>query len=418
MKKQLQIARSVVRALRGRPGCPKLDSPRWPWDAVAGPLWRIRAARHLRDCARCRSTADDLVPVDRLLAETPLVPVPAHLTTHGKPRPRLAARALPLAAAGAAGAAGAAVVAAVILTLYVVAPHRAARFAAAPAPVPTASVASGVTPSPSPSPSPSRPPSPRPSAAAVPPATLATPAKKGVAVWAFTGVSQALRDSGANWYYTWSTQHSGITTPPGVDFVPMIWGANSVTPDSLAQARSASPYLLGFNEPDLSGQANMSVEQALNLWPSLMTAGRALGSPAVATGGDTPGGWLDRFMSGAASRGYRVDFIALHWYGGDFVTNRAVSQLRSYLQAVYNRYHKPIWLTEYALIDFSTGRARYPAQDQQAAFVTASATMLQSLRYVQRYAWFALPASDNSPTGLFREGPQVTTVGRAFEAAG
>jgi len=239
-----------------------------------------------------------------------------------------------------------------------------------------------------------------------------------VAVWAFTGVSQALRDSGANWYYTWSTQHSGITTPPGVDFVPMIWGANSVTPDSLAQARSASPYLLGFNEPDLSGQANMSVEQALNLWPSLMTAGRALGSPAVATGGDTPGGWLDRFMSGAASRGYRVDFIALHWYGGDFVTNRAVSQLRSYLQAVYNRYHKPIWLTEYALIDFSTGRARYPAQDQQAAFVTSSATMLQSLRYVQRYAWFALPASDNSPTGLFREGPQVTTVGRAFEAAG
>src|SRR6266571_4833061 len=102
------------------------------------------------------------------IAETPLVPVPADQTAHGKPGPRLAVRALPVAAAGAA------VVAAVILTLYVVAPHRTARFAAAPAPVPTAalptaSVAPGVTPSPSPSPSSSRPLSPQASAGAVPP---------------------------------------------------------------------------------------------------------------------------------------------------------------------------------------------------------------------------------------------------------
>ncbi|MEK8169389.1 glycosyl hydrolase [Streptomyces sp. M19] len=65
-------------------------------------------------------------------------------------------------------------------------------------------------------------------------------------------------------------------------------------------------------------------------------------------------------MSGAADRGLRVDFIPLHWYGGDF-SSAAADQLRGYLQAVYDRYHKPIWLTEYALTDFSSGTRATPA---------------------------------------------------------
>jgi hypothetical protein len=240
-----------------------------------------------------------------------------------------------------------------------------------------------------------------------------------VSVWSFNGVNQALAQSGATWYYTWSTTHSGISAPNGVGFVPMIWGPGSVTTQALAQAKAAGPYLLGFNEPDLASQSNMSVDSALSLWPQLMSTGQTLGSPSVASGGSTAGGWLDRFMSGAAGKGYRVDFITLHWYGADFNTVNAVNQLRSYIQAVYDRYHKPIWLTEYALIKFASGGSTFPTQDQQAAFVTASAKMLAGLSFVQRYAWFALPASDTADsTGLFRSGPQVTAVGRAFEAAG
>ena len=223
------------------------------------------------------------------------------------------------------------------------------------------------------------------------------------------GVSSALAQSGATWYYTWSTAHPGITTPQGTTFVPMIRAAVDATPANLAAAKAAGPYLLNFNEPDLSSQANMTVEQVLDLWPQLVAAGKILGSPSVASGADTSGGWLDRFMSGAKSRGYRVDFITLHSYGGDFRTTQAVSQLRSYLRSVYNRYHLPIWLTEYALVDFSHG-TRFATPDQQAAFVTASATMLKSLSYVQRYAWFGLQSTGDAQSGLFRAGPQITTV--------
>lgn len=133
----------------------------------------------------------------------------------------------------------------------------------------------------------------------------------------------------------------------------------------------------------------MTPAQALALWPKLMRTGMRLGSPAVAADGDKPGGWLDEFMKGAAARHYRVDFIALHWYGTDFDTSDAVARLRRYVRAVYARYHKPIWLTEFALIRFGTPKV-YPSGREQAAFLKAATAMLAGLRGVERYAWFAL----------------------------
>ncbi len=241
-------------------------------------------------------------------------------------------------------------------------------------------------------------------------------AKKGVSAWAFNGVKKALAESGASWFYTWGPDHAGLASPRQVRFVPMIWGAGSVTTPTLREVKREGHYLLGFNEPDMSSQSNMTVSQALALWPKLMATGMKLGSPAVATGAATPGGWLDRFMHGAKASGYRVNFIAVHWYGADFATRAAVGQLGSYLRAIHARYHLPIWLTEFALIRFGA-TTTFPSPRQQAAFVTAAARMLQSLSFVQRYAWFALPATPGDGTaGLFRSGPVATTAGHAFEA--
>jgi Glycosyl hydrolase catalytic core len=244
---------------------------------------------------------------------------------------------------------------------------------------------------------------------------VAANAKKGVSVWTFSGVRKALARSGASWYFTWSSQHAGVASPTGVRFVPMIWGAGSVTSATLRQARRDGPYLLGFNEPDNSGQSNMTVSQALGLWPKLMRTGMKLGSPAVATDALTAGGWLDRFMRGVSARHYRVNFIAVHWYGGDFATRQAVGELRSYLRAIHARYHRPIWLTEFALMRFGA-TVTFPTPRLQAAFVTAAASMLEHLPFVQRYAWFALPATPgDGSAGLFRPGAIATTAGRAFE---
>ena len=252
----------------------------------------------------------------------------------------------------------------------------------------------------------------RTSAAPTTPATPARSVRKGVSTWDFPGLGAALRDVGAGWYYNWSAGPSaGAGT--GAEFVPMIWGSGSVTPANLAKAKAAGKVLLGFNEPDLAGQANLTVSAALDLWPQLQATGQRLGSPAVASGGATAGGWLDQFLAGARQRGYRVDFITLHWYGSDFSAN-ATGQLRGYLQAVYDRYHLPIWLTEYALIKFPD---TYPSAAQQVAFINASTAMLGSLPYLERYAWFALPTSTaGDRTGLYRDGSTPTAAGAAYRS--
>ncbi|MEU9457053.1 glycosyl hydrolase [Streptomyces sp. NPDC048277] len=258
----------------------------------------------------------------------------------------------------------------------------------------------------------------RPSAADAGPATggtaVAASARKGVGLNPVDGASQALADSGAGWYYNWTSSTGPVTKPAGDEYVPMIWGPGSVTDTELSQATREGSQLLTFNEPDSATQANMTPEQALDLWPQLEATGLRLGAPAVASGADVPGGWLDRFMQGAADRGLRVDFIPLHWYGGDFGPG-ATDQLRSYLQAVHDRYHKPIWLTEYALIDFSQGTPRYPSQQEQIDFINASTHMLDSLDYVERYAWFAL-STQTSPTGLYN-GTDANASGLAYRDA-
>lgn len=259
------------------------------------------------------------------------------------------------------------------------------------------------------------------SAAAPPPpappvAPVAASAKKGVSTWNFDGVGRALTDVRAGWYYNWAVHPDGIATPPNVEFVPMIWGTKFTDDATLARAKANGKVLLGFNEPDLPDQANMTPEQALDLWPKLAATGLRLGSPAVAHSGDKAGGWLDRFMTGAAQRGLRVDFIAVHWYGSDF-SEAAVGHLRNYLDAVHARYGKPVWLTEYSLIDFSSGSPRYPSQAQLAAFARGSSAMLESLPYVERYAWFALPA-DKPGTGLYAPGGTPNQAGAAYRDAG
>ena len=476
MKEQLTTCRVVVRALRADPACPGLVLTTEGWDGVPSPLWRKRIARHIRACRRCGAQEDGLIAAERLLAGLTLVPLPAAWASRaaairvvgtarefGGPHPggaggaghagggamvragrggpraaghrglvrRGAGRAAGhsrhariLAKAGgslqaklvAASVAASCVVAGGVAVVHLHGAHPAAAThhvqavpVALPAPV-TRALAR-------PSPKPVR--TTHPPRKPAPPPRPASNAKKGVAAWAFTGAPQALARSGASWYYTWSaTPAGGIASPQGVRFVPLIWGAANVNAATLSQVRGEGRYLLGFNEPDMSGQANMSPGQALGLWPQLEATGMRLGSPAVADNGATPGGWLDQFMTGAAARGYRVNFITLHWYGADFATAPAVSQLESYLQAVHARYHKPIWLTEFALANFGAS-PQTPSRGQQAAFLTAATAMLQRLSYVQRYAWFGLEATPGDGSmGLFRSGPVATTVGRAFQAAG
>ena len=254
-------------------------------------------------------------------------------------------------------------------------------------------------------------------------ANVVTP-KKGIAAARYGPANLALAD--ASWYYDWgSNPHSG-TVPAGhqpLEFVPMLWGANYVTDPSInalttGKNNGTYKYLLGFNEPDLGSQANMTVAQAISLWPRLIATGLILGSPAPSY----PGTWFDNFMSQASANNLRVDFICLHYYAPPNAAN-AVSALKTFITNIYNKYQKPIWLTEFGAPDCKAlgwcgSNAAALTQAQVDAFVPQVIAMLEDLACVQRYAWFV----DASQTGfelsaLFNSSGALTQTGIDFRDA-
>ncbi len=139
----------------------------------------------------------------------------------------------------------------------------------------------------------------------------------------------------------------------------MFWNAPSQT--TINNAKTLNPnYVLGFNEPERSDQANMSVAQAISSWTTISNsfAGTTtkLVSPAVADTGGATGGqaWLSSFMSQATANGLKVDAVAFHWYGVSTPDNPAgaASSFLSRVDSYHNSYGLPVFITEFAIHDW------------------------------------------------------------------
>jgi hypothetical protein len=249
---------------------------------------------------------------------------------------------------------------------------------------------------------------------------LVHPEKVGIGTWGIDAKGTALSDLDRfnfGWYTNWRTDplwSAGGEGNGDKRFVPMIWGGEDVTRQNLKSADdAASGYLLGFNEPDNSSQAKMSVEQAIKLWPSLMRTKLELGSPACTTsetlGADS---WLGRFMDQADKKGYDVDFISVHYYAED----PSISDFKDFLKDVKKEYGRPVWVTEWALVDWEDPD-RY-SSEELAEFASAAIRMMDNLNFVKRHAWFgAYEGGDgwDINTELLDAEGNLTAVGEAFQ---
>ena len=175
--------------------------------------------------------------------------------------------------------------------------------------------------------------------------------KRGVGTWYTDTVEEALADSKVGWYYTWqpSSDQQAISPPPGMEFVPQVT-TEAYTTAGIALAAASGSTVLAFNEPDVDpepGNEALTVTQALDRWPKLMAMKRRLGSCATAGNPSEDGSWQEAFMKGAKARGYRVDFLAVHYYGWDssrWDTATAVADLRGFLEDAHAKFGKPIWV--------------------------------------------------------------------------
>jgi hypothetical protein len=218
-----------------------------------------------------------------------------------------------------------------------------------------------------------------------------------------------------HWFYTWGTDLPFEKKPQNAEFISMFWGKGNVTDANIAYVKKMKDsgrikYVLGFNEPDLADQSNMSVDEALALWPKLESIGLPLGSPAAAWPTVT---WIYEFLDKAKAQKRRVDFICVHMYVGlDDVHFVGV------LKDLHDKYNLPIWITEFATVDDAakTVEANRYTPEQVLAFMQRLLPQLEDLPYVQRYSWFSssLNSSRLWPSALVAADGSLTTLGKWY----
>ncbi len=240
---------------------------------------------------------------------------------------------------------------------------------------------------------------------------------KGVGEYSQPHGARVLRGLKVSWYYDWRPRPDISGAPAGVAFIPMIWGRQNLNAADLAAAKaSGAGIVLGFNEPNEPSQSDLTVEQALDAWPKLEALGMRLGSPAVGTGDDLkPDGWLARFMAGAKQRGYRVDFLCLHPYQSSFDPEVATRDLVRELTEVHDRYHLPIWVTEYAIANWEATPVT-PNAATEAEFVRRSTAAMDRLPFVERYAWYGA-VTDQPYFSTNEDNGDPTPAGKAWSEA-
>ncbi|MFK7911365.1 MAG: glycosyl hydrolase [Akkermansiaceae bacterium] len=206
------------------------------------------------------------------------------------------------------------------------------------------------------------------------------------------------------WYYTWSRSGKGSTKE--LEFVPMIKGRINLTPKTFQTIRGQKniKHLLGYNEPERKKQGNISVADGLKHWPKLEKLAKEknlrLGSPAVSS--DALGlKWLADFMKGAKRRKFKVDFLAIHWYGG---TN--IKEFEKYLDRMYKTYRLPMWLTE-----FNGWSGTHKEMDK---FALAAFKILEKHRRVERYSYFSKKKGE--PGSMWNKDGSLSKIGLALQA--
>ena len=227
----------------------------------------------------------------------------------------------------------------------------------------------------------------------------------------------------AGWFYNWNNNN---TARPNYEYVPMSWGAGGALPAGINTVlqKKKTTHVLGFNESDNcegeSGQFNNLCQPAVAVayYENLMSLGVRLGTPAPRENGPTT--WLLEFARIAKERDVRFDFVAVHWY--DWGSNPSNSpnadpqqifnRFKNYLTNVYNIYKLPIWITE-----FNANPNR--GNPIQQAFLELALPYLESLDYVERYAYFQpnpqFATVPQTPANYYNPNGAITNIGELYK---
>lgn len=201
---------------------------------------------------------------------------------------------------------------------------------------------------------------------------------------------------GVCWQYNWGSTVSfpNIMHQNGMVFMPMAWN-NHFGAKEMRAYKAAYPeaeYILAYNEPNLTDQANMTPEVAASYWPELKAVADELGmkliSPAVnygtLSGYHDPIKWLDEFFAQPGVSLDDVAGIAVHCY------MPSGESLKSFVR-LFDKYNKPIYMTEFC--HAGSGITNDVAQQQR--YMADVLNYMECDDKVGGYSWFMVRGSNS-----------------------
>ena len=177
-------------------------------------------------------------------------------------------------------------------------------------------------------------------------------AKRGISGPMQLDTDITLLAPGVCWQYNWgsSVPLAQVMHDNGMAFYPMAWN-NHFGADQMRAYKQQFPddakFILAYNEPNLTDQANMVPSVAASYWPELKNfaeqTGYKLISPAVnygtLAGYSDPIKWLDEFFASDGVSINDVEGIAVHCY------MPSGESLKSFVRR-FDKYNKPVYMTE------------------------------------------------------------------------
>ncbi len=212
-----------------------------------------------------------------------------------------------------------------------------------------------------------------------------------------------------SWVFNWELWVPASLPSVGVEWIPCVRTASNAKDvdgfltDIIQNRGLKSEALLGFNEPEISEQANLSIDNAVEIWrrlilPAKRKFGLRLGSPGMTSDVGRSKPWLNSFLAqfedsggggttatadgaGQGLAGSGIDFLVLHWYGLHF------ADMQAFLEDMHATYGLPVWINEFACSRMGQGGEEASA-DEIEDFLRQALPWLDQCEWIERYAYF------------------------------
>jgi len=247
--------------------------------------------------------------------------------------------------------------------------------------------------------------------------------KKGVAAGNPGSNPNGLDQLNVSWWYDWSPNQSlyGAGYTGSAVYVPEFWSTSSseLLPLSVVPAAKKSPWVFTFDDPDQSSQSDLTVNEAIQAWPTVEadSDSKLIGAPDIASYED---GWLTNFLNSASANGYTVNFLVLHEYPNGYGTSLAtqVSTFENYIVSVHNAHpNYQIVVNEFALVNTNGFNGNGITASEQIAFINQIVPWLEAQSYILGYSWYD-SYSGGTGSDLLNGDGTLTPIGIAYSTSG